>query len=997
MAKHEESLADKIKAIEKNANPKNMETIYKELSSLANNDIKLKKNIKEACKLINLIGTFLVKGEGLNTTESQLIFDTFCDLDFMSLLLKYSSFDNYEINLEIITTFSFLMINIKSTVYLYYFFSKNLLNKIINKDYLKYDEEFLSYYVNFLKSLSLRLDEVSVQLFYIEKTNNFPIIENVVKLYNHRDSMVRNVVRNIILNILKINCPNIQDHFTELPSISYLANIACHLRDICIQINDEVAKKKISNLHYLYDDLIDEASYIDDLLNLNLPKINYIIINCLFYYLIAPIICGAISEKTNRISKQVALFLLIFFFVTMKNEVFKNCLFSLLFFDQLSLDFDYLFIIPPEKNNYSFLPDTKKKISFCQFISENYSSKFLLTMIQDDNIIFNKYKNKYPEIAQVMKKCKGMYQKLLTSKNKVLFIDIKDYLEGVISSFFSEEESNQMSQYHLNLCMSTGLSIGQYAKESNSSEIYDICFLCYFNKIFLDLKEDKKNTDSSFLNYTKNIIKEGLNQIIENLDESNEEMILLINMLIFVVQSKETNISNNLLRHVKLENIKEKIVEKQSFIKDVKDFLGIKKSNSDSPLSELCFNNNNFNYINDYFLTTKDPKDKILNTIKLPLELSKHLLFKYKNEAKNENEKKEKENENENENKAITYLLPITYKLIHLNLINLSINSQNIFEFKKEKEYNDFMNNIENIYKQVIATILELVKLNKDFREDGYSKFYKKWKIYNKKYDNKNTLDLIKDEIMNTTFLLLPDEYEKSKDEEYPAEISRKFVGIKDNYFGNCLLLFMMLHDLREILLNDVSFIKGKSSLNLIKNNFPLFMNKNDISDFNINEEYDLNKINTTKIFRKQAFYKFKDKNDYEQSEIIIFNKYLYFCTLIKDNTVKINLKYKLKSIGLYRNNQNDGNNIINIFIQSLVNDDEDDSLTKNVNMNMIENDKEDKNIYISIKLDDEKIKEEFAQKINDKILSINNDERLIFDGYFKEIDNSIKNIEEDF
>ena len=991
MAKHEESLADKIKTIEKNANPKNMETIYKELSSLANNEIKLKKNIKEACKLINLIGTFLVKGEGLNTTESQLIFDTFCDLDFMSLLLKYSSFDNYEINLEIITTFSFLMINIKSTVYLYYFFSKNLLNKIINKDYLKYDEEFLSYYVNFLKSLSLRLDEVSVQLFYIEKTNNFPIIENVVKLYNHRDSMVRNVVRNIILNILKINCPNIQDHFTELPSISYLANIACHLRDICIQINDEVAKKKISNLHYLYDDLIDEASYIDDLLNLNLPKINYIIINCLFYYLIAPIICGAISEKTNRISKKVALFLLIFFFVTMKNEVFKNCLFSLLFFDQLSLDFDYLFIIPPEKNNYSFLPDNNKKISFYQFISENYSSKFLLTMIQDDNIIFNKYKNKYPQIAQIMKKCKGMYQKLLTSKNKVFFIDIKDYLESVIDSFFSEEECNQMSQYHLNLCMSTGLSIGKYSKES-SSEIYSICFLCYLNKIFLDLKEDKKNTDSSFLNYTKNIIKEGLNQIIENLDESNEEMILLINMLIFVVQSKETNISNNLLRHVKLENIKEKIVEKQSIIKNVKDFLEIKKSNSDSPLSELCFSNNDFNYINDYFLTTKDPNDKLLNTIKLPLELSKHLLFKYKDEAKNDNENEKKENENE----AITYLLPITYKLIYLNIINLSINSQNIFEFKKEKEYNDFMNNIENIYKQVIATILELVKLNKDFREDGYSKFYKKWKIYNKKYDNKITLDLIKDEIMNTAFLLLPDEYEKSKDEEYPSEISRKFINIKDNYFSNCLLLFMMLHDLREILLNDESFIKGKSSLNLIKNNFPLFINKNDISDFSINGEYDLNKMNSTKIFRKPAFYKFKDKNDYNQTEVIIFNKYLYFCTLIRDNTVRINLKYQLKSIGLFNNKEDDENNIINILIQNSDNDDDEgDSLIKNVTM--VENYKEDKNKYITIKLDDEKIKEELAQKINDKILSINNDERLIFDGYFKQIDNNIKNIEEDF
>ena len=40
---------------------------------------------------------------------------------------------------------------------------------------------------------------------------------------------------------------------------------------------------------------------------------------------------------------------------------------------------------------------------------------------------------------------------------------------------------------------------------------------------------------------------------------------------------------------------------------------------------------------------------KIYNVLNY-LELSKHLLFKYKNEVKNENEKKE----NENENKAIT-------------------------------------------------------------------------------------------------------------------------------------------------------------------------------------------------------------------------------------------------------------------------------------------------------------------------------------------------------
>jgi hypothetical protein len=980
MSKHEELLSDKIKLIEKKANPKNMETIYKELSSLANNEAKLKKHLKEACKLINLIGTFLVKGEGLNTTESQLIFDTFCDLDFMSLLLKYSSFNYYEINLEIITTFSFLMINIKSKTYLYYFFSKNLLNKIINKDYSNYDEEFLSYYVNFLKSLSLRLDEVSVQLFYIEKTNNFPIIENILKLYNHRDSMVRNVVRNIILNILKINCKNIQDHFTELPSISYFANIACHLRDICLQINNEIDKKKISNLQYLFDDLIDEASYIDDLLNLNLTKINYIIINCLFYYLIIPFICGAIGEKNNKISKQLALFLIIFFFVTMKNEMFKNCLFSLLFFDKINSDLEFFFGIPPEKKYYSFYPDKKKDISFCQFISENYSSKFLLTMIQPDNIIYNRYKNKFPEIEQVMAKCKGLYQKVLTSKNKVLFIDIKDYLEGVISSFFNEVESNDMSQYHLNLCMSTGLSIGQYSKE-NSGEIYSINFLSYMNPIFLDLKGDQKNKNDSFLSYTKNIFKEGLNKIIENLDDNSEEMILLINMLIFVIQNKDINISNNLLRHSGLENIKEKIIEKKSIMKDVMNLLGIKKS--DSPLSELCFNNNDFNFINDYFLTTKDPKDKLLNTIEYPLLLSKHLLVKYKNKDKDNDKEKEKDE----------YLLPFTYQLIILNIINLSLNSENLFEFKKEKkDYDELMNNIDNIYKQVIETLLELIKLNKDFREDGYNKFYKKWKIYHKKFDDKNTIEFIKDEIMIKTFLLLPSEYEKSKDEEYPVELSRKQINLKDNYFGNCLLIFMMLHDLRELLLNNESSNKGNSSLKLIKDDFPLLIKSNEVSDFEMDKEYNLDKINTTKLYRKAVSYKNNKSESFDQGELVIYNKHLYFCTVIKENNVKINLKFILKSIGLFKE-KGDKNFEINLLIQKSQNIEEDSALAK-----IFDNDDNNEGLYtIVIQFENEDAKKEAAQIITDKILSANNDERLVFDGYFKEINNSIKHLEEDF
>ena len=56
----------------------------------------------------------------------------------------------------------------------------------------------------------------------------------------------------------------------------------------------------------------------------------------------------------------------------------------------------------------------------------------------------------------------------------------------------------------------------------------------------------------------------------------------------------------------------------------------------------------------------------------------------------------------------------------------------------------------------------------------------------------------------------------------------------------------------------------------------------------------------------------------------------------------------------------------------------------------------ENKNKYIIIKFNDEKIKEEISQKINEKILSNNNEDRIAFDTYFNEINNNIKDKKED-
>ena len=112
-------------------------------------------------------------------------------------------------------------------------------------------------------------------------------------------------------------------------------------------------------------------------------------------------------------------------------------------------------------------------------------------------------------------------------------------------------------------------------------------------------------------------------------------------------------------------------------------------------------------------------------------------------------------------------------------------------------------------------------------------------------------------------------------------------------------------------------------------------------------------------------------------------NKYAYFVEKINENKLKIKYKFKINTIYLYQDNlNNQENNIIHYLIFE-------DIFEKNK--------KKKEKFNIQVKYKDEQIKDEIAKFINDKNFSLNNDERLIFSNYLEEINNSIKNNEEDF
>ena len=861
-----------IKEIKDNPNSDNLRKIYFELEYIQKDKEFLNKSLNEVCELINLIGKFLIIGENPKKGEVIGVFDTFAELDFMSEFTKLSSYDNYKINLELINTFSFLMINMKNKTSIYYLFSGNCINKIINKDHKKIDEEYLSYYINFLKSLSVRLDETTIQLFYIENLHSFPLIENALEFYNHDDSMIRSVVRNILLNILKIKSPEIQNYFGKLPSISYFSDIACHLRDISYKLNEGINNNNINNISYYFDELIDETLFLDDLLNLNLNKINFILLNNLFYYFILPIICGKICSKTDKISNNLSIFLLIFFFCNIKNEVFKNTLFSLIFFEKMSVDIEYFLGKIPEKKDYSYKMNVEngENKSFVQFVSENYSQEFFVNLSNENNIYYLKYNQKYKELDEILQKTKNLSKNI--GLNKSNDKKIKEQIENICMSFISERDIKEMSKYHKNLCLSSGLNVGKYLIEGKG-DYYNVCFISFINQLFNQaINNDNFYSSQEFKN---NKIKKGLLNLLDNKDQV---LILLINILIFVVQSKELNISKDLLKYAGLENIEEKIFIRNTVgfdynsngqIVNKNNYFDKKFMINSMKKSQPYFDKNNFNFNNNFF---KYNKIRIQNlNDSLFVEKITNLFLNN------------------------IPLLPFTFQLICYNINNLCLGWDNDIYIKPKEE---IFNNVKAKYKMIIYSLYFLIEKNIKNREKGFTFFKNQWLIY-KNMNNSKIFDLIKNSLISSYFILI---LKNSEIENCPEIIKYEKKFNNDENFNNYLIIFMFLHDIKELLANSFNESNNKTYKDIIKEHFPLDFSQ---LDFKLNEQYDIAYLNQKEMYRQQIEFSFINTNIFSFQELIIYRGYMYICNLVKKKYIQINHKYPLKYVVLLENGDN--------------------------------------------------------------------------------------------
>ena len=821
--------------------------------------------------IITLLGEYLVRSE---RTENSL-FEAFCEHNILQEFFYLTSQINHpEINLQIVKTFAFIVPNIKNQMTLYYLFSNNIVNNIIsNSDFSKYDEDFLSYYVNFLKSLTLKINESTCEFFFHANINSFPLIESALKLYNHPDGMIKNVVRNIFLTILKFNFPQFDEYITSLPSVTYFAYVACRFKDMLISLNNE---KQYERFHSLIEDITEDVIYIQDIFSLNNENINYILSNCMMYYCVLPVIINSISGSKPIIPINLAIFMLVILFHFIKNENFLNVLYSLVF---LPLKSERIVLLTQHSPNdakgyyYDWNKQNKQTInSFQEYVSLNYSAKFLLGLRYQKQSKYNELNdiiNKFEQLEQNEKDFNPKSENYLT-------IVSRDVL-----GFFSTSETAIMAEDHKQLSKATGVNIGLSTHETDN---------CVNRKVESMLRQYFNKEDNTNCYYKETMLKnETIESLLSFLNCKDDNLILLVNLLIYITL-EQTKLTNAISIDIQKEShfISCNMLNKDNDIsRNNKHELKQEQNSNMIQLEDNSNSNSEQNNTQQMKISISDfvKKSKINNThyiqslTKEYIE-SKEFIGKYSNTSSPYSYNKTyidallKLFSPQTPFRAITHYLMV-HNIRTLTFITSNDNDPLKTECILSMEHKD---QLRSIYFNYLTTIQDIINKHTLIKTLSYSLFEK---VYNSFIHPPKITQLLSE-----NSFILPFDITGNVDDD-PSHLRLITNENTIECFEVNLYVFMLLHDL-------VKESEKCNSNELLRNYFPLGS-----TDFALNQQIESLELGQDTQQFKCGFKLSSNRHkEFEESLVVIHNNKLYVGDVPQQpNTVMFKMKYLLNEM----------------------------------------------------------------------------------------------------
>lgn len=249
---------------------------------LVKNKLVTSDNEKLVIEILRIIAEMVVYGDN----KSELLFDFFCEKNMLYLFLEIMWGEvgcANTVHVQILQTLSILVSCVKNNTSLYYLLSNNYINEIIVYPHdFDSDENLCSQFVSFMKSLSLRLNNETVQFFFIEETGTFPLLSRAIDLLNSNENMARIAAQTTILNILKVKDARARSYALQDELMVKLFTVVMSLMEKQYQGVLDACREHVMMLHHARHGQGEESA-VWALLERRLPEMLTAVEDWLYY------------------------------------------------------------------------------------------------------------------------------------------------------------------------------------------------------------------------------------------------------------------------------------------------------------------------------------------------------------------------------------------------------------------------------------------------------------------------------------------------------------------------------------------------------------------------------------------------------------------------------------------------------------------------------------------------------------------------------------------
>ncbi|KAG7302494.1 hypothetical protein JYU34_012410, partial [Plutella xylostella] len=284
-------------------NPHSLERLKYLHNILCKNTTVSESNRGTLVESLRCIAEILIWGDQNDSS----VFDFFLEKNMLSYFLKImrqrcggSSF----VCVQLLQTLNILFENIRNETSLYYLLSNNHVNSIIVHKFDFSDEEVMAYYVSFLKTLSLKLNNHTIHFFYNEHTKDFPLYTEAIKFFNHPESMVRIAVRTLTLNVYRVQDASMLRFIRDRTAAPYFSNlvwfIGKHILELDTCVRNDMDHQSQQKLDDIVAEHLDHLHYINDILCLNIPDLNDVLTEHLLHKLFVPLYIYSLTADSRR-------------------------------------------------------------------------------------------------------------------------------------------------------------------------------------------------------------------------------------------------------------------------------------------------------------------------------------------------------------------------------------------------------------------------------------------------------------------------------------------------------------------------------------------------------------------------------------------------------------------------------------------------------------------------------------------------------------------------